>query len=180
MGESMPGRNVLGILSAILLPIRGCCVDWNYMPEEKIMVADSGWERIAEAQGARNAVAWSSLLFAALQSICLFFAALDGLRVGIGISSLVLAAGTSAAIDHFHVDWLRIPMIVLALAGSFSNLIVLWQIWRLRRQPAAQWRRSLVPASRMRRERLQLVLSVATLVLLALEERQHLIWLHHL
>jgi hypothetical protein len=29
-------------------------------------------------------------------------------------------------------------------------------------------------------ERMQLVLSIVTLILVGLEERQHLIWLHHL
>jgi hypothetical protein len=128
----------------------------------------------------RTAVAWSSLAFAVLQSVCTFFAAMNGLRLGIGISSLVLAASTAAAIDHFHVDWLRVPMIFLAIVGSFVNLVVLWQIRRLRRLPAAQWRRSPQSPRTVRSERLQLALSVITLILVALEERQHLIWLHHL
>jgi hypothetical protein len=120
-----------------------------------------------------------SLLFALLQSVCTFFAAMSGLRVGIGISSLVLAAGTTKAIDAFHVDWLRVPMISLAVAGAVLNLVVLWQIRRLRKSPAAQWRVRPVSAGRLRMERLQVVLSVLTLVLVFLEERQHLIWLRH-
>jgi hypothetical protein len=125
-------------------------------------------------------VGWSSLLLAVLQSVCIFFAALDGLRVGIGISSLVLSTSAAALIDGFHVDWLRVPMIALALAGAILNLVVLWQIRRLRLRPAAHWRRTGPPASRLRQERLQLVLSLATLLLIAIEERQHLIWLRHL
>ena len=125
-------------------------------------------------------IAWSSLLFAVLQSICTFFAALDGLRVGIGISSLVLATGTVSAIDRFHADWLRVPMISLALFGSILNLVVLWQIRRLRKQPSAQWRRTPPTPRKLRVERMQLVLSLVTLILICLEERQHLIWLHHL
>lgn len=121
-----------------------------------------------------------SLLFALLQSVCTFFAAMSGLRVGIGIGSLVLAAGTAKAIDAFHVDWLRVPMISLAVAGAVLNLIVLWQIRRLRKSPAAQWRVKPVSAGRLRMERVQLVLSVVTLVLVFFEERQHLIWLRHL
>ncbi|HEX8925391.1 MAG TPA: hypothetical protein VF786_06335 [Terriglobales bacterium] len=133
--------------------------------------------------GARTAfqvIAWSSLLFALLQSICTFFAALNGLRVGIGVSSLVLAASTAATIDSFHVDWLRIPMIVLALAGSVLNVLVIAQMRRLRARPSAQWRRSPSVPRKSRSEWTQLGLSVATLILIALEERQHLIWLHHL
>ena len=138
-------------------------------------------QRLTEdTRSTRNVIAWSSLVFAVLQSICTFFAALDGLRVGIGLSSLVMAAGTAAAIDRFHVDWLRIPMISLALLGSVLNLVVLWQIRRLRQHPAARWRQAPSNPGRLRRERMQFVLSIVTLVLLSLEERQHLIWLHHL
>jgi hypothetical protein len=125
-------------------------------------------------------IAWSSLLFAVLQSICTFFAALDGLRVGIGIGSLVLATGTASAIDRFHVDWLRVPMISLALCGSILNLVVLWQIRRLRKQSSAQWRQTPPTPRKLRVERMQLVLSIVTLILICLEERQHLIWLRHL
>ena len=138
-------------------------------------------QRLTEdTRSTRNVIAWSSLVFAVLQSICTFFAALDGLRVGIGLSSLVMAAGTAAAIDRFHVDWLRIPMISLALLGSVLNLVVLWQIRRLRRHLAARWRQAPPSPGRLRRERMQFVLSIVTLILLSLEERQHLIWLHHL
>src|ERR1700677_2208534 len=63
-------------------------------------------------------IAWSSLLFAVLQSICTFFAALDGLRTVVGISALVLADSTTKLIDSFHVDWLRVPMLSIAVAGS--------------------------------------------------------------
>jgi hypothetical protein len=129
---------------------------------------------------ARTAVAWSSLAFAMLQSVCTFFAAMNGLRIGIGISSLVLASSTAALIDRFHADWLRVPMIVLAVLGSLVNLIVLWQIRRLRNLPAARWRQSPQQPATLRSQRVQLVLPIVTLILVALEERQHLIWLHHL
>jgi hypothetical protein len=125
-------------------------------------------------------VAWSSLLFAILQSICTFFVAMDALRAAVGIGSLVLAASTTAAIDAFHVDWLRIPMICLALAGSTLNLAILWQVRRLRAMPAAQWRQTPLPPKKLRAERIQFVLSLLTLVLIAIEERQHLVWAHHL
>lgn len=133
-----------------------------------------------DAGGTRNVIAWSSLAFAVLQSVCTFFAAMNGLRVGIGIGSFVLAAGTASAIDRFHVDWLRVPMISLALLGAVLNLLVLWQIRRLRQHPAASWRQMTPKPGKVRMERMQLVLSIVTLVLVSLEERQHLIWLHHL
>lgn len=113
------------------------------MPTTNIPIGLPPSQQFDEAsRRTRNVIAWSSLLFAALQSICIFFAAVDGLRVGIGISSLVLAASTAATIDRFHVDWLRVPMISLALLGSILNLAVLWQIRRLRKSPAAKWRQN--------------------------------------
>lgn len=151
------------------------------MSNTKSTIPLSMSQRLAEdARGTRDVIAWSSLAFAVLQSICTFFAAMNGLRVGIGIGSLVLAAGTAKAIDRFHADWLRVPMISLALIGSVLNLVVLWQIRRLRRLPAAKWRQTPPTPARLRMERMQLVLSVVTLILVFLEERQHLIWLHHL
>jgi uncharacterized membrane protein len=131
-------------------------------------------------QLARTTIAWSSLAFAVLQSVCTFFAAMNGLRVGIGLGSLALAASTTSAIDRFHNSWMRVPMIVLAVLGSILNLIVLWQIRRLRNLAAAQWRQAPPKPRKLRSERLQLVLSILTLILVALEERQHLIWLRHL
>src|SRR5579871_1983600 len=129
---------------------------------------------------ARTLIAWSSLAFAVLQSICTFFAAMNGLRVAIGLGSLALASSTASLIDRFHADWLRLPMIVLAVVGSIINLVVLWQIRRLRSLPAAQWRQSPQAPRKLRSERLQLILSIVTLILVVLEERQHLIWQHHL
>ncbi|WP_348261923.1 hypothetical protein P8935_19230 [Telmatobacter sp. DSM 110680] len=138
-------------------------------------------QRVADGpRHTRNAIAWTSLAFAVLQNICTFFAAMNGLRVGIGIGSLALASSTTAMIDSYHNSWIRVPMIVLAVLGSVINLVVLWQIRRLRKLPAAQWRQTPLKPGKLRSERLQIVLSVVTLILVALEERQHLIWLHHL
>jgi hypothetical protein len=131
-------------------------------------------------QASLGLIAWSSLLFAMLQSVCTFFAAMDGLRTVVGISALVLADSTAKVIDSFHVDWLRMPMIELALVGSLLNLVVLWQIRRLRRNPAARWRQRPVSARKLRMEWVQVGLSIVTLVLIGLEERQHLSWLGHL
>jgi len=143
--------------------------------------SDSTLDRTSDVRNrTRFFIGWGSLLFALLQSICTFFAVMSGLRVGIGISSLVLATSAAKAIDAFHEDWLRVPMILLAVAGAVLNLVVLWQIRRLRRNPAAQWRMQPVSAGRLRMERVQMVLSVVTLVLVFLEERQHLIWQQHL
>ena len=131
-------------------------------------------------QTSLGVIAWSSLLFAVLQSICTFFAAMDGLRTVVGIGALVLADSTAKLIDSFHVDWLRVPMLSVAAAGSLLNLLVLWQVRRLRSNPAARWRRQRVSARKLRMERAQIGLAVLTLVLVAVEEWQHLRWAGHL
>ena len=115
-----------------------------------------------------------------LQSICTFFAAMDGLRTVIGISALVLADSTAKLIDSFHVDWLRVPMLSIAVAGSLLNLLVLWQVRRLRTSPAARWRLQPVSAQKLRVEWAQIALASLTLVLVAIEEWQHLRWAGHL
>ena len=126
-----------------------------------------------DAAGVTGVVAWSSFLFALLQSVCTFFAAANGLRFAVGLGSLVLSAGAGAMVDRFHADALRIPMVGLALAGSLLNLAILAQVRRLRRRGASQWRQHPPSARKLRAERLQIVLSVATLVLVAVEEGLH-------
>jgi hypothetical protein len=78
---------------------------------------------------------------------------------------------------RFHTDSIRTPMIVIALLGSLLNLAILMHVRHLRNRPAAQWRQK--PLSLQKRTELaQLVLSVATLVLIGVEEYLHLT-LHH-
>ena len=145
---------------------------------------DPGWglalrRAVLRLQSALGVVAWSSLIFAMLQSVCTFFAAMDGLRTAIGIGALVLADSTVKIIDGFHADWLRAPMMGIAVVGSVLNLLVLWRVRRLRRNPAAQWRQRPVSVGKLRMEWVQIGIAVFTLVLVAVEEKQHLIWSGH-
>jgi hypothetical protein len=133
-------------------------------------------ERVVKAQ---SGIAWSSFVFSVLQSVCTFFAALDGLRLVIGAGALAAATQAGVRWDHLHQNWIRIPMVAFALAGALLNLVILWQIWRLRNRPAAQWRRKPVPASKIRMERVQFVLSWITLVLIGVEEVTHFRTFHH-
>jgi len=116
---------------------------------------------------------WSSFLFALLQSFCSAVVAISGIRVAIGLGALAAAAGVDTPARGFHADAIRIPMMALALVGALLNLYLLWNARRLRNRPAAQWRR--VPSTPKKRfsERLQLVLSILTLALLAAE------WITH-
>jgi hypothetical protein len=125
-------------------------------------------------------VGWSSFAFALLQSICTFFAAVDGIRLTLGISSLLVSASVGSVLDRFHADWIRLPMIVLALSGSLLNLAVLVQIRRLRSHPASQWRHVAPGKRKLRMEQVQFVLSVATLILIGVEEYFHRHQFHHL
>jgi hypothetical protein len=131
---------------------------------------DVAEHHVATVQGA---IAWSSLLFALLQSICTFFAAANGIRFAVGLGSLALSAGAGTMVDRFHADALRVPMICIALVGSLLNLAVLGQIRRLRRRPASRWRQQLPSQRKLRAEGMQVVLSVATLALIAVEELFH-------
>jgi len=121
----------------------------------------------------RGVIAWSSFFFALLQSICTFFLALSGVRLVIGIGSVVLSAGAAAVLEKFHANWIRLPMVGLALLGSLLNLVVLIQIRNLRSRPASRWRQRPLSSKELRMERVQWFLSFATLILVAIEEYLH-------
>lgn len=123
-------------------------------------------------------VSWSSFAFALLQSACTAVLAVSGIRVLIGLSALAIAAGTDAPARGFHQDAIRIPMMLLALAGALINLYVLWRLWSLRRRPASQWRVQPLTAKEKRSQWFQFVLAIVTLVLLALEWWTHPM-MHH-
>jgi hypothetical protein len=123
-------------------------------------------------------VSWSSFAFALLQSICTAVLTISGVRVLIGLGALAAVAGTDAPATGWHRDAIRIPMMLLALAGTAVNLYVIWRVRRLRSRPSAQWRVQPVTAKELRSERWQIGLAIATLVLLIAEWRTHPIF-HH-
>jgi hypothetical protein len=116
---------------------------------------------------------WSSIVFAILQSACTAVIAISGLRVAIGLSALAAAAGIHAPAHGFHQDAIRIPMMLLAFLGAVVNLFVIWKVRSLRSKPAAQWRQQPLTKKKLNSERLQIALSVLTLLLLAAE------WITH-
>ena len=133
----------------------------------------------AESAGARARwLNWSSFVFALLQSACTAVLAVSGIRVVIGLGALAAAAGTNAPARGFHQDAIRIPMMLLALAGALVNLYVLWRQWSLRRRPSSQWRIKPLTPKEKRSQWLQFVLASVTLVLLGLEWWTHSM-LHH-
>ncbi|WP_263359390.1 hypothetical protein [Acidicapsa ligni] len=137
-------------------------------------------QRKAKTTGkVRGVIVWSSLLFAVLQSVCTFFAAVDGFRLAIGIGALVVGGVAGSTMHWLHSDMVRVPMVALALAGSLLNLVVLWQVRRLRAAPAAQWRVTSPSPRKIRLERMQFLLSILTLALVGVEEYWHFTWHHH-
>ncbi len=148
----------------------------------KLGESDEALSRVIpkEMGKAQGVIAWSSLLFAVLQSVCTFVVALDGLRLFIGVGSMASVVGAGEQWDRLHTDWIRVPMIALSLAGSLLNLIVLMHIRHLRNRPSAQWRQRPLTARKLRAERVQLALSVVTLALIAVEEISHWHTFHRL
>jgi hypothetical protein len=128
-------------------------------------------ERIADSRY----LGISAFLFAALQTICPAVVAIGALRVFIGLGALAAAVGTSASLQVWHGDSIRIPMMVLAAFGAALNLFVIWHVRRLRARPAAQWRIAPLSVSKLRSERWQITLAVLTFVCLAAEEITHVI-----
>jgi heme/copper-type cytochrome/quinol oxidase subunit 2 len=114
-----------------------------------------------------------SFLFALLQSLCTAVLTISGIRVAIGLTALAAASGIYAPATGWHQDAIRIPMLIVATAGALVNLAVIFWIWRLRSRPSAQWRRRELTPKEKRSERIQVVLAVVTLVLVALETWTH-------
>lgn len=131
------------------------------------MQSEPGLLRLAPTVGR------TSLLFAILQSLCTAVLTVSGIRVAIGLTALAAAGGIYAPAKGFHQDAIRIPMLIVAAAGAVVNLLVLGWIWRLRAQPAAQWRRRTLTTKEKRSERLQVALAILTLVLVGLETWTH-------
>src|ERR1700739_1659913 len=125
-------------------------------------------------------IGWSSLFLALVQSVCTIFVALSGLRLLLGAAAFGTAIGVMKIADkRIHIDAVRIPMLIFALAGAVFNLVALWQGRRLRGRAASAWRQKTVSRSKFASEKVQLALSVLTLILLAVESFYHLRNTHH-
>ena len=112
-------------------------------------------------------------MLALLQSLCTAVLTISGIRVAIGLSALAAASGIYAPAKGWHQDAIRIPMLIVATLGAVLNLAVLGWIRHLRNRPAAQWRRRERSPEEKRSERLQVVLAIATLILVGLETWTH-------
>jgi hypothetical protein len=137
----------------------------------------------AKEQPSTPARSWilslTGLVFIVLQSACTAVMAISGVRVIIGLGALAAAAGVPHPATGFHADAIRIPMMVVAVAGSVINLYVVWRIRSLRARPSSQWRTAPVSHKQQRSEIFQIVLAIVTLVLVAAEWITHSI-IHHI
>ena len=119
----------------------------------------------------------TGLCFILLQSACTAFMAISGLRLVIGVGALAAATTGVKFLAALHGAAFRIPMEIVAIAGSAINLIAVRRIRRLRARPASQWRMKPTPTKQLRSESWQIGLAVLTLLLVAVEWGFHL-WLH--
>lgn len=146
----------------------------NAMPDQEREVS------LAEPKhGERRglAVGLTSLFFILLQSACTAFFAISGLRLLIGIGALTAAATGLKFLAALHGAALRIPMEIVAIAGSVVNMVAVRRIRRLRARPASQWRMTPATQKQLRSESWQMGLAVLTLLLVAVEWGLHL-YLH--
>jgi hypothetical protein len=114
-----------------------------------------------------------SLGFVLLQSACTAVMAVSGVRLAIGLGALAAAYGLHRPAAGFHQDAIRIPMLILAVGGSFLNLYVIWRIRSLRSRPAAQWRVTPPSQKQIRSERVQIAVAFLTLLLVIAEWFTH-------
>ena len=124
------------------------------------------------------AVGLTGLFFILLQSACTVFMAISGLRLLIGAGSLAAAATGLKWFALLHHSALRVPMEMIAIAGSAVNLYAVWRVRRLRARPASRWRMKPASAKELRSESWQIGLAVVTLLLVAVEWGFHLHLLH--
>lgn len=119
-------------------------------------------------------LAWGSVALAVAESICVAAVGLSGIRVAIGLTSLIAAGGPATG---FHREGIRIPLLALGTIGALLTLLLLWNEQRLRKNPAAAWRIQPFTPGQSRRRRLELWLAIVTLVLVAAELVTHP-WFH--
>jgi hypothetical protein len=108
-----------------------------------------------------------------IETACLIVVAVKAYSLTLGTTSLVLLAFAK----RMHAPAIRIPFMIFSAAAAVINLYVLWNAWRIRKSPAAQWRMKPLTAREQRRIRLVFFASVFTLVVLIAETATHL-WLH--
>ncbi len=116
---------------------------------------------------------WLPLAATSAQVIpCFFFLSLSGLRAAFGAVA-VFSAALAGPFEFFHQDKLRVPFFIIAGGLSLLNLYLYAHAKRLRARPAAQWRIQPLSVRERRVQRIQLVTSLLTLVMIAGDVLNH-------
>ena len=134
-------------------------------------------ERKLSSRIGLSILSWASLALALAESICVAAVALSGVRVLIGLTSLISATAAGPA-HGFHRNPLRLTFLTLGGIGSALVLLLSWNEQRMRRNPAAAWRLQPLTAKQIRSRRLQIALAVLSLLVIAAEVITHP-WFHH-
>lgn len=119
---------------------------------------------------------WGALVLAAAESLCVAAVGLSGVRVALGLSSL-LAAGASGPAHGWHQQWIRVPLLTIGAIGALLSLLLLWNEEKLRKNPSAAWRIKPLTPKQRRVRRFQLTAAVVTLLLVLAEVITHP-WFH--
>jgi hypothetical protein len=117
---------------------------------------------------------WGLLTLAVIEAFCIFFVILakTGLVVG------GLAAFAVGWARYLHRDIIRVPVLLVAIAGAGLNLYLLWKRQQLRNAPAAAWRKKALTKRERFRIALVLSLSILTLAFASCEIYLHRL-IHH-
>ncbi len=116
---------------------------------------------------------WLPLTATSLQVVpCFFFLSLSGLRTAFGAVA-VFSAALAGPFEFFHQDKLRVPFFIIAGGLSLLNLYLYVHARRLRARPAAQWRIQPLSVRERHVQRIQLVTSLLTLVMIAGDVLNH-------
>jgi len=105
------------------------------------------------------------VVFAILESICVFLIGLSKTGILVGVSSLLAAEKAS----NFHSEKFRLPILLVAVVGSVANLYSVWNFHRLRSASAASWRRRPLTKQQRVKNVALISLSFAALLLVAAE-----------
>lgn len=120
---------------------------------------------------------WGSLVLAMAESLCVAAVGLSGLRIAIGLSSLISATAAGPA-TGFHRNAIRLPLLTVGALGSLLVLLLVWNEGRMRRNPASAWRIQPLTPKQKRSRRIQVILALLSLAMIALELVTHS-WFHH-
>lgn len=124
----------------------------------------------------RLLLTWGSLVLAAAESLCVAAVGLSGVRVALGLSSL-LAAGAGGPAHGWHREAIRVPLLTIGTVGAILSLLLLWNEEKMRRNPSAAWRIQPLTPKQRRVRRFQLIAAILTLLLVAAELITHP-WFH--